>query len=106
MEAVSFATFEGRSWREVWRASLSLWRALREVLAWSSCLVMVTMPETVAHSMERMEPSPAEIVRSSLGERFWTREGFSHKASWFLRRSCSGTQGGGSFQPVRARKVR
>ena len=81
MEAVSFATFEATSWREVRRVSLSLWRALREVLVSSSCLVMATIPKTVAHSMERMGPSPAEIVYNSLGERFWTREGSRRRAS-------------------------
>ena len=33
---------------------------------------MVTMPETAAHSIDRMEPSPAEMVLRAWGERFWT----------------------------------
>ena len=37
---------------------------------------MPPMPETVAHSMDRMEPFPAEAVGRSLGERFCMSEGF------------------------------
>ena len=65
VEAVSFATFDARSSRQLWRVSLFFWRVLRVVLAWSSCWVIAKMPETVAHSMERMEPSPAEILYNS-----------------------------------------
>ena len=31
---------------------------------------MVTMPETAAHSIDRMEPLPAEMVLRAWGERF------------------------------------
>ena len=33
---------------------------------------MITMRETVADSMERMEPSPAEMMLRAWGERSWT----------------------------------
>ena len=47
----------------------------------SSCLLMVTMPETAAHSIERMEPSPAEMVLRAWGERFWTSCGGRRRLS-------------------------
>ena len=66
VKAVSFATLAARSWREVGRVSFSFWRLMREVLASSSCLVMATMLETVAHSVECMLPSPADMFHNSL----------------------------------------
>ena len=47
----------------------------------SSCLLMVTMPETAAHSIDRMEPSPAEMVLRAWGERFWTSCGGRRRLS-------------------------
>ena len=35
-------------------------------------MLIVTMPETAAHSIARMDPSPAEMVLRAWGERFWT----------------------------------
>ena len=70
VKAVSFATFKARLWREVSRSSLSFWRDLSRVLASSSCLVMETIHETVAHSMQRMKPFTAKIVVFVTGPRF------------------------------------
>ena len=42
---------------------------------------MVTMPETAAHSIERMEPSPAEMVLRAWGDRFWTSYGTRRRLS-------------------------
>ena len=41
---------------------------------------MVTMPETVAHRMDTMEPSPADMVWWALGERLGTSEGSRRRA--------------------------
>ena len=42
---------------------------------------MVTMPETAAHSIDRMEPSPADMVLRAGGERFWTSCGGRRRLS-------------------------
>ena len=68
--ATSFARTEESSWIFSRSCSFSLERSDRWVLTVSSCLLMVTMPETVADSMDRMEPSPAEMVLRAWGERF------------------------------------
>ena len=52
-------------------------RADRWVVTVSSWVVMATMPDTVAHSMEGMEPSPAVMVCRAWGDRSWTMSGES-----------------------------
>ena len=42
---------------------------------------MVTMPETAAHSIDRMDPSPAEMVLRAWGERFWASCGGRRRLS-------------------------
>ena len=66
----SFARTEETSWIISRSCSFALESSTRRVLTVSSCLLMVTMPETAAHSIDRMEPSPAEIVLRAWGERF------------------------------------
>ena len=70
--ATSFARTEEASWILPRRCLFFLGSSTRRVLTVSSCLLMVTMPETAAHSIDRMEPSPAEMVLRAWGERFWT----------------------------------
>ena len=52
--------------------SFSLESSASRGLTVSSCLLMVTMPETAAQGIDRMEPSPAEMVLRAWGERSWT----------------------------------
>ena len=68
--ATSLARTEETSWIFSRSFSFSLEISTRRVLTVSSCLLMVTMPETAAHSIDRMEPSPAEMVLRAWGERF------------------------------------
>ena len=68
--ATSFAETEKKSWTFSGSCSLSFEGSKSRLLTVSSCLLMVTMPETAAHSIERMEPSPAEMVLRAWGERF------------------------------------
>ena len=56
--ATSFARTEEMSWIFSRSFLFSLKSSTRLVLTVSSCLLMVTMPETAAHSIDRMEPSP------------------------------------------------
>ena len=58
----SFARTEETSWIFTRSCSFSLESSTSRVLTLSSCLLMVTMRETAAHSIDRMEPSPAEMV--------------------------------------------
>jgi len=67
--ADSLATLEERSWRSEPSFLFSLPIPASWVLKVSSWLVMATMPETVAHRIERMEHSPAVIDCSAWGER-------------------------------------
>ena len=60
--ATSFARTEESSWIFSRNCSFSLESSTRRVLTVSSCLLIVTMSETAAHSIDRMEPSPAEMV--------------------------------------------
>ena len=60
--ATSFARTKETSWIFSRSCSFSLECSNRRVLTVSSCLLMVTMPETAAHSMDGMEPFPAEMV--------------------------------------------
>ena len=50
------------------------------MLAWSICLLMVTMPETVAHRMDSIEPSPADMGWRALGEWLGTSVGSKRRA--------------------------
>ena len=68
--ATSFARTEKTSWIFSSSCSFSLESSSRRVLTVSSCLLMVTMPETAAHRIDRMEPSPAEMLLKAWGERF------------------------------------
>ena len=79
-EVVSFAILEERSWIAVPSLSFCFWSSLNLVFALSICLLMATMPETVAQRMESMEPSPADIVCRALGERLGTKEGSRGRA--------------------------
>ena len=60
--ATSFARTEETSWIFSRSCSFFFERSTRQVLMVSSCLLMVTMPVTAAHIIDRMEPSPAESV--------------------------------------------
>ena len=79
--ATSFARTEETSWIFSRSCSFSWESSTRRVLTVSSCLLMVTMPETAAHSIDRMEPSPAKMVLRAWGERFWTRCGGRRRLS-------------------------
>ena len=68
--ATSFARTEETFWIFSRSCSFSLESSTSRVLTVSSCLLMVTMPETAAHSIDRTEPSPAEMVLRAWGERF------------------------------------
>ena len=60
--ATSFARTEETSWIFSRSCSFSLESYTSRVLTVSSCWLMVSMPEMAAHSIDRMEPSPAEMV--------------------------------------------
>ena len=60
--ADSLASVEERSWREDRRSLFSLRISASWLVMVSSWVVMATMPEAVAHRMERVEPSPAVMV--------------------------------------------
>ena len=60
--ATSFARTEETLWIFSRSCTFSLESSTRRVLTVSSYLLIVTMPETAAHSIDRMEPSPAEMV--------------------------------------------
>ena len=79
--ATSFARTEETSWIFCRSCSFSLESSTSRVLMVSSCLLMVTMPETAAHSIDRMDPSPAEMVLRAWGERFWTSCGGRRRLS-------------------------
>ena len=68
--ATLVARTEETSWIFSRSCSFSLEISTSRVLTVSSCLLMVTMPETAADSIDRMEPSPAEMVLRAWGERF------------------------------------
>ena len=61
-EATSSAWTEEMSCSFVRSSPFSLARAESCVDTVSSWLVMATIPETVAHRMDRVDPSPAEMV--------------------------------------------
>jgi len=71
----SFATLEETSWRSVSRSWFSLMRADSWVMTVSSWVGMATMPDTVAHSMEIIDPSLTVMVGRAWGDRSWTRLG-------------------------------
>ena len=76
-EATSLARTEEMSCSLVRSSPFSLVRAASCVDTVSSWLVMATIPETVAHRMDRVDPSPAEMVWRACGVRLGTRVGSS-----------------------------
>ena len=60
--ATSLASTEATSGIFSRSCSFSLESSTRRVLTVSSCWLIITMPETAAQSIDRMEPSPAEMV--------------------------------------------
>ena len=76
----------------------SLARAASCVDTVSSWLVMATMPETVAHRMDRVDPSPAEMVWRACGVWLGTRVGSSWRLSLVSEKtSARKASGGGSL---------
>ena len=76
-EATSLARTEEMSCSLVRSSPFSLARAESCVDTVSSWLVMATIPETVAHRMDRVDPSPAKMVWRACGVRLGTRVGSS-----------------------------
>jgi len=76
----SFAISETRSWRS---EPISLSTCAR-LATWfvnvSSWVVMATMPDTGAYSIQSIDPSPAGMVSRAWGDRLWTRS----EESWRL----------------------
>ena len=56
---------------------------------------MATMPEMAAHSIERMEPSVAELVRRAWGERFSNNCGRRRRLSLVSQKRSERNSGGG-----------
>ena len=76
-EATSLARTEEMSCKLVRSSPFSLVSAASCVDTVSSWLVIATMPETVAHRMDRIDPFPAEMVWRACGMRLGTRVGSS-----------------------------
>jgi len=64
-----------------------------KVLSW---VVMATMSETVAHKMQRVEPSRAVIVWRACGERSWKRLGLSFRLCLVPEKISSSNARGGN----------
>ena len=64
----------------------------------SSWLVMATISQTVAHRMERVDPSPSDMVWSACGVRLGTTAGSSWRLSLVSEKtSARKARGGGSL---------
>ena len=97
-EATSLARAEGMSWSLVWSTPFSLERAEGWVDTMSSWLVIATIPETVAHRIDRVDLSPAEMVWRACGVRLGTRVGSRYRLSLLTAKtSTRNASGGGSL---------
>ena len=97
-EATSLARSDEMSWSLVRSSLFSLERAESWLDTVSSWLVIATMPETVAHRMDRVEPSPAEMVWKAWGFRLGTRAGLRWRLSLVsVKTSTRKAKGGGSL---------
>ena len=97
-EAPSLARTEEMSCSLVQSSPFSLARAESCVDTVSSWLVIATTPETVAHRMDRVDPSPAEMVWRACGVRFGTSAGSSWRLSLVSEKtSARKARGGGSL---------
>ena len=70
------------------------------VVASSRWLVMVTLVESVEHSVEWIEPTPAEMVQEILGEEFCMRDGFRRRASLVSVKNWPRNVRGGGVLPA------
>ena len=78
--------------------AFSLERAESWVDTVSSWLVIATIPETLAHRIDRVEPSPAEMVWRAWGVRLGTRAGSRWRLSLVsVKTSARKARGGGSL---------
>ena len=97
-EATSLARIEEMSCSFVRSSPFSLASAASCVDTVSSWLVIATMPETVAHRMSRVDPSPAEMVWRACGVRLGTRVGSSWRLSLVsVKTSARKARGGESL---------
>ena len=83
------------SWSLVRSSPFSLERAESWLDTVSSWLVIANMPETVAHRMDRVEPSPAEMVWRAWGVRLGTRAGSRWRLSLVSVKTSARTARGG-----------
>ena len=74
-DATALAMTKEMSWRLMPSSLFSLERGASWVDTVSSGLVIATMPETVAHRMDRVDPSWAEMVWRACWVRLGTRLG-------------------------------
>ena len=87
-------------------SAFSLERSESWVDTVSSWLVIATIPETVAHRMVRVEPTPAEMVWRACGLRLGLGWGQGEGYLSFRGRPLRGKQGGeGAMAPAKGRQV-
>ena len=94
-DTTSLARTDEMSWSLEGSSPFSFERADSWVDTVSSWLVIATMPETVAHKMDRVEPSPAKIVWRACRVRLGTSAGSRWRLSLVLLKTSARKATGG-----------